>query len=86
MKAEYTVLFTNLTRCAIGISDINWSVKVVADSEASAIERALEEARVLNREKGMPPHGIRLSAEALREIATVYGKPKRLKSPPPPRP
>lgn len=75
MPAEYTVLFTNLTGCAIGISDINWSVKVVADSEASAIELALTRARVLNREKGMPPHGIRLRAEDLRNLAFVFGDP-----------
>jgi hypothetical protein len=75
VQAEYTVLFTNLTSCAIGISDINWSVKVVADSEASAIELAVAKARVLNREKGMPPHGIRLPAKELRDLATVYGDP-----------
>lgn len=73
MQAEYTVLFTNLTGCAMGISDINWSVKVVADSESTAIELALGKARVLNREKGMPPHGIRLRVKDLRDLAIVYG-------------
>lgn len=75
MQAAYTVLFSNLTGCAVGISDINWSVKVVADSEASAIELALEQARVLNDKKGMPPHGIHVRDEDLRNLAFVYSEP-----------
>jgi len=73
VQAEYTVLFSNFTRCAIGISDINWVVKVIADSESSAIELALERARIQNREAGMPPHGIRVTEDELRDLATVYG-------------
>jgi hypothetical protein len=75
VQAEYTILFSNFTGCAIGISDINWSVKVVSDSEASAIGLAPERARVLNREKGMPPHGIRLADDDLRDLAIIYGEP-----------
>jgi hypothetical protein len=72
--AEYTVFFTNLTGCAMGISDISWHTKVIADSEKSAIDLAVEQARVVNRKSGMPPHGIRLNVKSLRELAIVYGK------------
>jgi hypothetical protein len=53
--------------------DQRWSVKVVADSEASAVELAMGKARALNHEKGMPPHGIRLRDDDLRTLATVCG-------------
>jgi hypothetical protein len=77
MLAEYTVLFSNVTGCAMGISDINWSITLLADSEASAIELALRHARAVNASRGMPPHGIRLSESSLRDLAFVYGKPAR---------
>ena len=71
---EFEVWFTNITGCALGISDISWAVTVTAGSEAEAIERALEEARVLNRRSGLPPHGLRVTEAELRRLACVLPK------------
>jgi hypothetical protein len=71
MQAYYTVWFTNITGCAIGVSDISWSVTVSAESEAVALEQGLAEARALNREFGLPPHGLRVSEDELRRLAFV---------------
>ena len=67
----YRVWFTNITGCAVGISGISWSVTVAAESEAAALDSALEKARVINRESGLPPHGLRVSDEELRRLACV---------------
>ncbi len=71
MSTEFRVWFTNLTGCALGISDISWGVTVSAASEAEALESALEQARTLNRESGLPPHGIRVGEEELRRMACM---------------
>ena len=71
MRGYYTVWFTNITGCAVGISDISWCVTVSAESEAAALEQGLAEARVLNREFGLPPHGIRVGEVELRRMALV---------------
>ena len=71
MLGRYWVFFTNPTGCAIGISDISWSVTVAADSEAEALELGLKDALALNREFGMPPHGLKVSEAELRRLATV---------------
>ena len=71
MREYYTVWFTNITGCAVGISDISWCVTVSAESEAAALEQGLVEARALNREFGLPPHSIRVSDEELRRLACV---------------
>ena len=68
---EYRVWFTNINGCAVGISDISWLVTVAAESEAAAVESALERARVVNEETGLPPHGLRVSEEELRRLACV---------------
>jgi hypothetical protein len=68
---HYTVRFTNITGCAIGISDISWCVTVRAESEADALEQGLAEAREYNQEFGLPPHGIRVNEEELRRQACV---------------
>jgi|GEM_PF-4665454 len=68
---EYQVWFTNITGCAIGISDISWFVTVAAESEAAAVELALEKARAVNQEAGLPPHGLRVSEEELRRLVCV---------------
>jgi hypothetical protein len=67
----YKVWFTNITGCAVGISDISWSVTVEAVSEAEAIEAALKPARIINRQSGLPPHGLRVSEKELRRLACV---------------
>lgn len=68
---EYRVWFTNVTGCAVGISDISWSVTVAAKSEATALASALDRARLLNQASGLPPHGLRVSEEELRRLACV---------------
>lgn len=68
---QFKVWFANFTGCAMGISDISWSVTVEAMSESGAIELALEQARVVNRESGLPPHGLRVSESELRKLAFV---------------
>ena len=75
MGGEFRVLFTNLTGCALGISDISWSVTVTAATEAEAIELALERARVVNRESGLPPHGLRVGEPELRRLVCVLPRP-----------
>src|SRR5262245_53852215 len=60
VREYYNVWFTNVTGCALGLSDISWNVTVAAGSEAEALELGLEDARALNREFGMPPHGLRV--------------------------
>jgi hypothetical protein len=70
-EREYLVVFTNLTGCAIGISDIMWSVTVAAESEDAAIDLAVTQAREVNEGSGMPPHGIRVSDTELRRLAVV---------------
>jgi hypothetical protein len=71
MSGVFRVWFTNITGCAMGISDISWSVTVAAASEAEAVELALERARVVNRGSGLPPHGLRVSEQQLRHLACV---------------
>ena len=71
MGCEFQVWFTNITGCVLGISDISWSVAVTAASEAEAVELALECARAVNRESGLPPHGLRVSDQELRRLACV---------------
>ena len=71
MSGEFRVWFTNFIGCASGISDISWSVTVTAASEAEAIELAVERARVVNRESGLPPHGLRVSEAELRRLVCV---------------
>jgi hypothetical protein len=71
LSGYYTVWFTNVTGCAVGINDISWRVTVAAGSEAEALEQGLEEARALNREFGLPPHGLKVSEVELRRLASV---------------
>lgn len=71
MARPFRILFTNLIGCAAGISDISWVVTIEAASEAEALERALEQARALNRGPGLPPHGLRVSEKELRRLACV---------------
>ncbi len=71
---NFKVVFTNITGCAVGISDIMWSVTVAAGSEEEAIETAIEQARVFNHNLRMPPHGIQLSEHELRRLACVVPK------------
>ncbi len=71
MVGEFRVWFTNITGCAMGISDISWTVTVTAASEAEALELTLDRARAVNRESGLPPHGIRISESELRRLAGV---------------
>lgn len=71
MGCEFHVWFTNITGCALGISDISWAVTVTAASESEALELALERARAVNREVGLPPHGLRVSDSELRRLAIV---------------
>ena len=68
---EFRVWFSNITGCAIGVSDISLILPVMAGSEAEAVEVALEQARVINREYGLPPHGLRVSEGELRRLALL---------------
>ena len=74
MEREFNVCFTNLLGCALGISDISWSVTATASTESEARELALDRARILNLESGMPPHGIRVSEDRLQQLAFVFPK------------
>ena len=71
MHRHYTVWFTNVTGRKVGTSDISWCVTVSARSEAEALEMGMADAIILNREFGMPPHGIRMMEEELRRLARV---------------
>src|SRR5262249_38892188 len=74
MSQEFDVWFTNMLGCAVGISDISWSVTVTASTGEEAMELALVRARKLNDELGLPPHGIRVSESKLRQLAHVFPK------------
>ena len=76
MNDEFEVMFLQMTRCAVSDSDILWSVTVSAGSEAEAIETAIEQARAVNRRSGMPPYGIQVSEQELRQMARVV--PRRI--------
>jgi hypothetical protein len=70
----YTVWFSSVdprTNRALGPEDFCWCVTVAAGSEAEALELGLPDARDLNRELGLPPHGLRVSEEELRRLAYV---------------
>ena len=73
-RDHYTVWFSSVdprTTRALGSGDFRWCVTVAAGSEAEALELGLADARELNREFGLPPHGIRVSEEKLRGLAYV---------------
>ena len=74
MSDNFKVMFTNLNGCAVGISDIFWSVTVAAGSEEEAIETAIEQAQAVNHDSGMPPHGIQVTEHELRRLACVIPK------------
>jgi hypothetical protein len=74
MVRQLDVWFTNITGCALGISDISWFVTVTASTEMGAMELALDQARILNDESGLPPHGIRVSEDRLRQLAHAFPK------------
>jgi hypothetical protein len=69
--SEYRVWFTNITGCAIGVNDVSYVVTVSASSEAEALELALEHARLVNLEAGLPPHGLQFGEAELRRLACV---------------
>ena len=71
MNHEFEVWFTNVTGCAVGSSAISWSATVSAESEEKAVELALEQARLLNRGAGLPPHGLRVSDAYLQSLASA---------------
>ncbi len=73
----FDVLFVNWDGCVIGVSDISWSVTVEAEFKSDAVELALEAARLVNHQTGMPPHGIRVSEEQLRRLAYVIDPNRR---------
>jgi hypothetical protein len=69
--AEYLVVFSNLTGCAAGISEISWSTRVRAASEAAALRCAIALATRQNEEAGLPPHGLRVSPAYLESLACI---------------
>jgi hypothetical protein len=69
--SEYHVVFSNLTGCAVGVSEILWSTKVQATSEDEALRLAMAEATKLNATLGMPPHGLHVSPSCLESLAYV---------------
>jgi hypothetical protein len=75
MSGEYTIAFTNLTGCAAGTSDIFWAVTVTASSDSEALESALQLAKEVNREAGLPPHGLRVGDAYLEQLAIVWERP-----------
>lgn len=70
-RSTYRVWFCNLNGCAHGISDIDLTITVLAASEAEALSIGLQYAGEVNDSEGMPPHGIKVSGEELRELACV---------------
>jgi len=71
VRGFYTVSFSNDAESIVGVSEISWCVTVAAESEDNALELGLEEARVLNREFGLPPHRLKVGEAELRSPARV---------------
>lgn len=57
---KFRVIFSNLTGCAIGISDYYWSVVIEAPTDDEAKKIGISYAEELSRTTGFPPHGLRL--------------------------
>jgi len=68
---HYTVWFTNTDESNVGGAAISWCVTVSADSESDALRKGMADARVLNREFGLPPNGTRVSEDELQKLASV---------------
>ncbi|HWB08805.1 MAG TPA: hypothetical protein VG826_06265 [Pirellulales bacterium] len=74
-KRQFSVGVTNLTGCAMGISDINWYTTVSASSETEAAELAVKLAMAASADGGLPPHGIQLSEKEIRQNLVVLLNP-----------
>jgi hypothetical protein len=70
-RSEYQVVFSKQTGCTAGESEILWSTKVQATSEAEALRLAMAEATRLNETSGMPPHRVHVSQSFLESLASV---------------
>jgi hypothetical protein len=71
VRTRYKVSFTNVNGCAVGATAIEFDLDVEAESEAEALELALRQARIINVQTGLPPHGIRVSEDYLRTLAVI---------------
>jgi hypothetical protein len=69
---KFKVVFSIFSGCAVGISDIMWSVTVEAESESEAIQKGIDQARIVNAESGLPPHGIRVREQDLHQLALIW--------------
>jgi hypothetical protein len=69
----YSVTFTNMTDPSAEPGACQYHVRAnwAAGSEAEALDRALPWAVGFNNRGGLPPHGILISSEELRQQATV---------------
>jgi hypothetical protein len=71
VRGYYAVSFSNDGESIVGVGEISWCVTVAAESEDNALELGLEEARVFNREFGLPPHRLKIGEAELRRLARV---------------
>ena len=60
---------------AVEISDFSWSVDVTAETQAEAIELAIEKAMALNAKSGMPPDNIKTDEATLRRCVWIVDPP-----------
>jgi hypothetical protein len=69
----YSVTFTNMTDPSAepAAGEYHLRANWVAGSEAEALDQALPWAVGFNNRGALPPHGVRVSAESLRDQATV---------------
>lgn len=68
---QFKAMVSNLTGCAVGISDFLWNATVRASCESDATELAIKLATLANKEHGLPPHGIRLTEDEIRHYLVV---------------
>lgn len=71
MRKPYTYFVTNLTGCAIGISDFGFSVTVCANSREDAEGWGHHVASIYSEKFGLPPHGIKLEPDHIRDIGLI---------------
>ena len=64
---RFSAMVSNLTGCAVGISDFYWVAEFAAESEDAAVEAAVKLAMAVNDESGLPPHGIVLTEDEIRD-------------------
>ena len=70
-RKPYTFVLANWSGCAIGISDFGFAVTVCAESEKDAEEWGKRIALLYSKQFGIPPHGIKLSADDISKWGSL---------------